>query len=173
MMFPALPRSNVGDDLPAHNAAEGTHNEIDQNLLHVDLPANARWVNEISEEAVLSGDAPLASRDEAIDEEQDDCANHTADEAGGFSCLVPPDGLTEIGCNEGADDSQNGRQDKALRFRLITRHDQFSNDSNDKADNDCPKDAHCTAPALTGIDRDSATTSGKTGLIQIKGSTTP
>ena len=75
--------------------------------------------NEIMRKAALSGDALLASRDEAIDEEQDYCANHTADEAGGFSRLVPPDGLTEIGCNEGTDDSQNGRQDKALRLRLF------------------------------------------------------
>src|SRR6516165_2220668 len=128
--------------------------------------------NKILPEAALSGDAPLASGDEAIDEEQDYCANHTADEAGGFSRLVPADGLTEIGCNEGADDSQNGRQDKALRLRLITRHDEFGNDSNDKTDNDGPKDAHLAAPALTGIDRNSGTASSRTGLIQIKGSTT-
>src|SRR4051794_33226658 len=98
-----------------------------------------------SGEGALSGDAPLASRDEAIDKEQDYCANYSADEAGGFPRLVPPDGLTEIGCNEGADDSQNGRQDKARRLRLITRHDEFGNDSNDKTDNDGPKDAHFAA----------------------------
>jgi hypothetical protein len=66
--------------------------------------------------ASLSRDAPLASRDETTDEEQDYCANHNANEAGGFSYLLPSDRLTEIGCNEGTDDSQNGRQDKALRL---------------------------------------------------------
>src|SRR5690348_1735319 len=107
-----------------------------------------RWVNGMPREAALSGDAPLASRDETIDEEQDYCANHAADEAGRFSCLVPSNGLTEIGCNEGADDSQNGCQDKALRLRLITRHNEFGNDSNNKTDDDGPKDAHFAAPAL-------------------------
>ena len=45
--------------------------------------------NEIMRKAALSGDALLASRDEAIDEEQDYCANHTAlDPDQGFNDAV-------------------------------------------------------------------------------------
>jgi hypothetical protein len=37
MMLPAVPRSNVGDDLPAPNAAKRSCNKVYQNLLHFDL----------------------------------------------------------------------------------------------------------------------------------------
>ena len=38
IMLPIIPRSKVGDDLPA-NATKRPCNEVDQNLFHVDLPA--------------------------------------------------------------------------------------------------------------------------------------
>src|SRR5262252_6438658 len=167
MMFPAMPRSNVGDDLPAPTPPRAPAARLIR-ICSMSISWQKCAIGQRdSEGSTRSGDAPQASRDEAIDEKQDDCANHASDEAGGFSCTVPPDGLTEIGCNKGADDSQNGRQDEALRLRLVTGHNEFGNDSNDKPDNDGPKDAHFTAPALTGIDRNSATAYGRTGLIQI------
>src|SRR6476620_5343671 len=62
--------------------------------------------------------APLAAGHEAVQEQQDDRADDTADEACALAGSVPSHGLAEIGCDERADNSQNGRQDKALGLVL-------------------------------------------------------
>jgi hypothetical protein len=88
----------------------------------------------------------LATCDEAVENEQDYCADHSTNETHRFSCPVPPDRLTQIGRNERAYNSQNGRQNKSLRLIVVARHNEFGNQSNDKANDNCPKDAHRIAP---------------------------
>jgi hypothetical protein len=69
-------------------------------------------------------------------------ADHAADEAGALPEMIPSHGLTEPGRNERADDSQNRRQDEPFGLGLVARHDELRDQSNDKSDEDRPKDAH-------------------------------
>jgi hypothetical protein len=67
--------------------------------------------------------------------------------------------------------SRNGSQDEVPGLRFVAGQ-EFGNNSNDKPNDDGPKDAHFAARVLTGIDRNPATASGGEGLMQIKGLTT-
>jgi hypothetical protein len=97
---------------------------------------------------VRSGSSPLATYDEAVEKEEDYCADHSTNEARSFSRPIPPDRLTQIGRNERAYNSQNGRQNKPLRLSFVARHNELGNHSNDKANDNCPKNAHRIAPIL-------------------------
>jgi hypothetical protein len=99
---------------------------------------------------VRSASSPLATYDEAVEKEEDYCADHSTNEARRFSRHIPPDRLTQIGRNERAYNSQNGRQNKPLRLSFVARHNELGNHSNDKANDNCPKDAHRIAPVLNG-----------------------
>jgi hypothetical protein len=97
----------------------------------------------------------LATYDETIDKEKDYRADYTTNETGRLSGLIPSNSLSEVSRNERAYDSQNDRQNEAFRLGLVARHNELGNHSNDKANNDCPKDAHLIAPVLSqtlGID---------------------
>jgi hypothetical protein len=62
--------------------------------------------------------APCATCDKPVDKEYDYCADHATNEARAFSGLIPTDSLPKVGGDERADNSQNSRQNKALRLRL-------------------------------------------------------
>jgi hypothetical protein len=97
---------------------------------------------------VLSSSAPLATCEKAIDKENDYSADHTTNEACEFSGIIPADSLAKISRDERTYNSQNSRQNKAFRLVFVTGHNELGNHSNDKANNDCPKDAHPSAPVL-------------------------
>src|SRR5690348_14594948 len=69
----------------------------------------------------LSG-LSLAAGHQSIDEDKDDRAHNTGNKARALADPVPSDGLPEIGRDESADDSQNRRQNKALRLKLVAGH---------------------------------------------------
>lgn len=56
-----------------------------------------------------SGGAPSATCEEAIDSEDDNCADHATNEASRISGPIPPDSLPEVSCNERAYNSQDCR----------------------------------------------------------------
>jgi hypothetical protein len=60
--------------------------------------------------------------------------------------MIPSHCLTEPGRNERADNSQNRRQDEPLGLGFVAGHDELRDKSNDKSDDDRPKDAHAIAP---------------------------
>jgi hypothetical protein len=88
----------------------------------------------------------LATYDETIDKEKDYRADYTTNETGRLSGLIPSNSLSEVSRNERAYDSQNDRQNEAFRLGLVARHNELGNHSNDKANNNRPKDAHLIAP---------------------------
>src|SRR6516165_9850318 len=90
--------------------------------------------------------APLATGDKPIDKEYDYRADHTTKEAGRFSSLIPSDRLTKVGRNESSDNSQNAGQNKAPWLSFVAGHNELGNHSNNKANDDRPKDTHCIAP---------------------------
>src|SRR5258707_3704589 len=51
---------------------------------------------------VRSASSPLATHDEAVEKEEDYCADHITNEARRFSRHLPPARLTQIGRNERA-----------------------------------------------------------------------
>ena len=53
--------------------------------------------------------AALTTHDKPVQEEEDDGADHAADEAGGLPELIPAHGLTEPGRDERADNPQDRR----------------------------------------------------------------
>jgi hypothetical protein len=70
----------------------------------------------------VSGSAPLSTNEDAVDEEQNHCADDGANEARGFAGRVPPNGLAKVGRDECAYNAQDGRQNEALRLSLVSRH---------------------------------------------------
>src|SRR5258705_13312478 len=91
---------------------------------------------------VRSASSPLATYDEAVEKEEDYCADPRTNEARRFSRHIPPDRLTQIGRNEHAYNSQTGRHNKPLRLSFAASHSELGNHSNDRANDNCPKDAH-------------------------------
>jgi len=96
-----------------------------------------------------SGSASLTTNEETIQKEEDYCANHTTDETGGLSGLIPADRLAQIGRGECADNSQDGGQNKALWLTLVARHDELGNHANDEPNDNRPKNAHIVAPCTS------------------------
>jgi hypothetical protein len=114
----------------------------------------------------------LAACKKAVDKEDDYCTDHSTKEACRFSGLIPPNRLAKVSRNKRADNSQNGRQNKAPRLSFVTRHNELGNHPNDKADYNCPKDAHLIAPVLNqglGIDELTWAAHIRAVLIQING----
>src|SRR5215475_6989376 len=99
---------------------------------------------------MASGRTP--AHDQAIDKEEDDGADDSAEEACGLVGTVPSDGLPEVSRNEGAHDPQNGRQDEAPRLCLVAGHDELGNHSNNEANDNRPKDVHLSAPREPAFD---------------------
>jgi hypothetical protein len=70
--------------------------------------------------------------------QQDEHRTHNgSDKTGALILAIPADRLSEVSRHECADDAQDGRQYKALRF-VIPRRDQFGDHTCNKADDDDP-----------------------------------
>src|SRR4051794_35843770 len=85
--------------------------------------------------------APSPASNEPVNQQHDDCANHSADQARTFSWPIPPESLAEVGCYEGPDDSQDGGENETGWF-IVAGHDELRDYASDEADDDRPKYAH-------------------------------
>jgi len=72
-------------------------------------PYTSRPSSRLISNSTPSGGAPLATCEEAIDNEDDNCADHATNDASRISGPIPPDSLPEVSCNERAYDSQDCR----------------------------------------------------------------
>src|SRR4051812_25357144 len=85
--------------------------------------------------------ATLAADHETVQEQQDDRADDGAEEACTLAGPVPSHGLPEIGCDERADNSQNGRQDEALGL-VLAGHEELGDHADNKSNDNRPDNAH-------------------------------
>src|SRR4051794_4199305 len=92
------------------------------------------------------GGARAAAREGAPDHQHDDRADDRSDESCAFTRPVPADSLTEIGCHECSDDSEDRGEYEAGRL-IVARSDQLGDHARDEAYDDGPDDAHsCRTP---------------------------
>src|SRR5436189_35638 len=98
----------------------------------------------VSQRGSPSQPAPLSAppaHDKAVEEEKDHRADDGADEARTLSRVIPSDGLSEVGRNKCANDSQDSGEDKSLRL-VVARHDKLGDNAGDEANDDRPDNAH-------------------------------
>src|SRR5215468_5755756 len=76
-----------------------------------------------------------------VHKKNDDRANHRTDQTGSFARSVPAEHLSEEAGYEGANDAEDGGEDKPLRL-IGSRHDELGDNSGDKPDDDRPNDTH-------------------------------
>src|SRR5688500_5066423 len=91
--------------------------------------------------------AAAAAAHPTPDRQDDDRADHRADESGPFIRAIPAQGLPEEGGEEGADDAEDRGDDEAGRF-VGSAHDHLRDDAGKKTDDDRPEDAH--GPSFRG-----------------------
>ena len=75
-----------------------------------------------------------------VDEEDEHRADHGADESRRLPRRVNPHRLAEERREDRADDTEQRGDDEPAR--IASRHQEFRDDADDQADNDCPDDAH-------------------------------
>jgi len=80
-------------------------------------------------------------------QQDDNCTHDGTDETGPLTLLVPADGLSEIGRQEGTDNAKGCGEDEALG-PLVAGCDEFGNHSSNEADNDGPENAEHGFPLL-------------------------
>src|SRR5215471_8313896 len=80
-------------------------------------------------------------------QQDDHCTHDCADETGFLTSLIPADGLSEIGRDEGTDDAEDCGENEALR-PLVAGRDESGNHSSNEADDDGPENAEHGLPPV-------------------------
>src|SRR5260221_10934805 len=75
-----------------------------------------------------------------VHREDDDCADHRSDEAGGLALAIPADELAEPGRDNSADNAQYGGDEAAAE--LAATGQKLGDHAGKKADDDDPDDVH-------------------------------
>jgi hypothetical protein len=83
------------------------------------------------------------------DDQDNDGAHDSSDEASAFTGLIPAKRLTQIGGNERSSDAQQRGQDESRRLVRGSWVEELGNNSGNKSDNDEPEDLHTALQVLT------------------------
>jgi hypothetical protein len=70
-----------------------------------------------------------AARDKSPYQQNERCAHDVADEAGSLTSLVPADGLSEVGRDQGTDNAKGCSENEALGLVGAAGRDEFGNNS--------------------------------------------
>jgi hypothetical protein len=78
-----------------------------------------------------------------VHKENNDRADHRADQTSSFARSIPAEHLSEEARDESADDAQDRGEDETLRL-LVAGHDELGDDASDEPDDDRPDNTHLT-----------------------------
>jgi hypothetical protein len=90
-----------------------------------------------------------APKKEPVQEQQDHRADDRSDEACWLSGLIPAECLAEITGNKRAGDAEQNRNDATAG--IFSRHQQFRDGADDKADDQNPNDRMCAEVHMRAI----------------------
>jgi len=85
--------------------------------------------------------APLSACNKPVDKKQDNGPNYCSQEAGTLSGLVPADCLAEVGGDERADNSENGRENETGGL-IVAGHNELRYYTGKESNDDGPNNAH-------------------------------
>lgn len=75
-----------------------------------------------------------AARDKSPYEQNEHCAHDATDQAGSLTSLIPADGLSEVGRDQGTHNAKGCSENEALGLVGAAGRDEFGNHSSNKAD---------------------------------------
>jgi hypothetical protein len=93
-----------------------------------------------------------AACDKSPHQQDEHCAHDASDEACPLTSLIPAEGLSEVGGDQGTDNAEGCGENEALGLVRAARRDEFGNHSGNKADKNGPKNAeHVPSPPKIAV----------------------